>query len=54
MQFSNLLFAILAGSALAMPDFQQASEPNKISAKVNIPFFRQIFLIEPVYTNEIT
>lgn len=52
MQFSNLLFAIFVGSALAMPDLQQANEPNKISAKVNIPFFRQIFLIEPAYTDE--
>jgi hypothetical protein len=45
MQFSNVLFAIVVGSALAMPDFQQANEPNKISAKVNIPFFHQIFLL---------
>jgi hypothetical protein len=43
MQFSNLLFAIFVGSALAMPDFQQANEPNKISAMVNIPFSHQIF-----------
>lgn len=54
MQFFNLLLAAFVGSALAMPNFQQANELNKTNVKVNIPFCGQIFFIKPAYTDQMT
>jgi hypothetical protein len=54
MRFFDLLLAASVSSALARPDFQQDNELNKISAKVNIPFYGQVFLVAPAYTDKIT